>query len=615
MNRDDMIKQLKRADMIKQLRAADSMATPQADVVKDEMPDWLSDSRAVVKNLSNNDDEALKYLQTQHPDAEFKKQGDDIIARKKGEAAFGKLDPSFSPISNPIGTIKDLWNDTKDLGYDAAQGVAEGVGTAAGAFAGLGPGSLPAAMVGGAAGSAVASTAKEALRKHYGLTDEMSGANIATDAALGGLIPGGFHVAGKGLGIAAKKVAPYLYSKATGLSVNALKDIAGGADALSDAEAGNLIKNIRGKISDGVDSAKDRFKQEYTALRGADAHVSIDPVIQRLDNAIAIAKEKRVRTGSNLLGEEERALQAMKDRIFAANDNGQIRTLSKSTSQNVGESAAPKQVQKFDQIRGSYMEDAPVASRGVQYIPEGAEIQHIKGNMGVSDAMDLNQAIKNAYIDYSDNIGGKMGTGNTVSAQEERAAHELSKILGGHIDEATGGALGATNKKYSQAIDDVDYLNRMFKTDTKTEHTLRNLRKGKNRVLKGNIDKLDDVTKKDLQDAINKLEIADYFHTPEDGNYIRSSADSLLGKTPLSKVLQAGGALGGYLTGGGYAGSAFGGLAGRKLGDLVTSPEAVRAITRFAKEKGIKTETAMKAIADNPKLMALIYGATAATNK
>jgi hypothetical protein len=575
-NRQEMIAALRRADMIAKLREQDAAKAAEPDQVMDEMPEWLGTlDRTAVKNATNNDEEAISYLQRQYPDAEFKSQGGEIIARKKGEKEYGRLDPSFSPISNPLGTLKDLGRDVLDIGYDVLQGGAEAAGTAAGALAGLGAGSLPAAVAGGAAGGAAASTLKEALRKKLGMTDEMSGSSIALDAALGGAVPVAFRGAGKALGFGAKKVAPWLYSKATGISTGALDKISRGAGEMSDTEALDVIKGARESVGDYIQNSRKDFSNAFNAIRGSGTKVDVDPVVSKIDSLIKEAESSGGDIG--FLRERVSRLKALKDRVLSS-------------------TATPDKKLTFDPTTGNIDIVQP-------------EFGYIKGKKDISDVMDLKSRTNAEFLDYDNHLNNGFGSGNTISAEERRGAKELVKSLDNAIygNDPAGQQL---KKDFGEAVQAADYLDSKFFTDDKAQFTLRNLRKGKDRVLKGQVSKLPDKVQNKLQDSIERLEIADFFNNPEQGNYIKKQTDNIFGKTPLSKVAQAGGALAGYLSGGGYAGSAIGGLAGRKLGDFLTSPEAVKAITRFARDRGIKTETAMKAIANDPKLMSIIYGST-----
>jgi hypothetical protein len=562
---------------LKQMQAQQMSAMPQ-DEVTDEMPSWLADTdRLKAKNLTNNVGEQVAFLQKQYPDAEVKSQGDKVLLRKQGEQAYGVLDPSFS-----VGKMfsAEGLRDAGDIVGDIGQGVAEGAGAAFGAAGGL-----PGVMAGSAGGSLVASTAKQKLAQALGVKDNFDYGNVAMDTALGGLIPGGLAVAGTGAKVAAKKVAPWLYSKATGLSTDALKAIGSGAGDMSDIETLDLIKGIGERIRGSVDSRRAGLKDEFVQFRGTNAQVDTTSARARLKAAIKEAREKAERSGSRLLDEEAAALGGMDKKIFA-------------------KTGAPAQTVRLDYDPLTFE-----LNKVAEEVPN-----FIDPKQKLSDALDMKQAIKNKYMDYTDDIGGKMGTGNTVSAQEQRAASDVLKSLDQEIFGVSPDGK-ALNSKYKDAIDDVDYLNSRFRTDDKIQNTLRNLRKGRDRVLKGNVEKLDQGTKNSINQANKKLEIHEFFNNPEEGNYIRKGTDTILGKTPLSKALSAAGAFTGYVTGGGYAGSAIGAGAGRVAGDLLTSPEAVKRITKGAKNMGIEMDNLEALIQQNPELLRILYGAGAAATQ
>ncbi len=608
--REEMIRQFKLDDMRSAMKAdslrESRMSSP--DVVNDEMPSWVADTdRLKAKNLTNNEDEQVAFLQRQYPDAEVKSDGSRVLLRKKGESAYGVLDPSFS-----LGKMfsKEGLRDTGDIIGDIGQGVAEGLGAAAGAGAGL-----PGIMAGSAVAAGAASSAKEKLAEMLGVKQADYG-NATVDAAIGGVLPGGFAVAGKGLKLGAKKVLPWAYSKATGLSTDALKTISNMTGDIAPGDPLKFIKEARGAVSDNVDSAKGRFREAYTALRGSGASVDTNPVIGKLDELIEAARAKRMRSNLASLSEEEKALTAMKERLFASASQRQSQGIkvagSKSSSRGTGKWHTDPATGRTTEV----MSETPGVA---EYMDDGINSTNIVGgNQDVSDAMDLRSLIKDNYIEYSDNIGGKIGQGGTpVSIQEERAAHDLVKIMDDQIF-GVDGAGRELNSNYGDLVDKARYLNRKFGTDEKAQHTLRNMRKGKDQVLRGEMAGLDEATQRKLSDVNKRLEIDEYFHEPNanlGGNYIKKGADNILGKSPLSKALAGGGAFAGYMTGGGYAGSAIGAAAGRGLGEILTSPSAVRKITRNAKKLGIKMDNLEQLLTERPELLPLLYGSTTAATQ
>ena len=521
--------------------------------VKDEMPEWLKGSdRAVVKNLANNKEESIKYLQGQYPNAEFTTDGDgEIIARNKGETSYGRLDPSFSPFSNPIGTFKDLGNDITDLGYDAAQVAAEAGGATLGTLAAPGIGTT----VGMGTGAATASTAKEALRKHFGLSDEMDAGSVATDAGIAMALPKILQVAGKGISTGAKKVAPELYARATGLSKELLERIATQGDDIAQGGAvgaNKRLQDLSSNVDDYVKTAKDRFAKEYSAIRGSGSDVHVGDVAKMLDDELVrVQNVAKANPGVNY-DSQLRDIANMRDELFSSN-------------------ASPLK-------------------------------------MNVGDAMDLDNRISDTFIDWGSDVGQGMGTGNTVSAQQERLAKGLREKLRGNISSGSGGAKDAVDSQYKATLKEVDFLRKNFKDPKKAQQTLKALDSGKDVNLVAQYESLSPELKTAISNAKNDMELYRFFEPANKGILTEEGIKELaIGKTPLEKLLQAGGAtVGGFM--GGLPGAAAGGAGGRLAAKTVTNPKAVKAIAKKGMKVGEKLTDIEKAIQNNPGLMNLLYG-------
>lgn len=546
--------------MLKAKQAQLLNAPKASDDVTDAMPEWFNaDDRTVVKNLANNDEESLNYLQRQYPDAEFKKGVDgEIIARKRGETSYNKLDPSFSPISNPMGTIKDLWNDTKDLAYDAVQMGAETGGAAVGTALAPGMGTF----AGAGAGAGTASALKEALRKKYGLTDEFSLKNVGTDAAIGAILPKALQVGGKGLKMAATKAAPNLYAKATGLTTGALKRIADKGDDIAkwnEKDALKSIEGLQGNIDNWVSGKKGEFAQKYKQIRGGSEEVSLAGIKQELDQAINVADEQFNRTG----------LAAFKD---------QADQLKRMRSEVIGDAA--------------------------------------KDTVGIADAMDLDQRLSNDWIDYADDIGQGVGQGRSVSQEQQKLAKALREKLRGDINQSSYGSLQNTADEYTNFVEQINFLRKNFKDPKKIQGTLEGLNKGKDINLLGSFQNLDPRLIESIEQAKGDIDLYRYFK-PMNNSILTEEAlkDLTVGKTPIEKLLTALGTGAGYVSGG-AVGGVVGAGAGRVAGKAIASPRSVKAIAKAGKKAGQKMESLEKLLKDNPNLQNLLYGTTyAGSNK
>lgn len=549
--RQELIESIRKKQLISSIQSKQSAAKA-PDVVNDSMPEWLNENdRSVVKNLANNDEESISYLQKQYPDAEFKRgSGGEVIARKRGEAAYGKLDPSFSPLSNPIGTAKDLWNDTKDLAYDATQMGAEAGGAAIGTAVAPGAGT----MAGAGLGAGAASTLKEALRKKYGLTDEMSLQSIGTDAALGAFLPKALQMGGRGVKAAATKVAPSIYAKATGLTTGALKRIAEKGDDIAGWSEKDALKSIHGlqdNIDNWVGSKKGEFAEKYKQIRGGSGDVSLIGAKQELDDALKVASEQYQRTG----------VQAFKD---------QADQIQRMRSEILGDTASD--------------------------------------TVGIADAMDLDQRISNDWIDYADDVGQGVGQGRTVSQQQQKLAEQLRKRLRGDINTSSYGSLQNTADEYTPFVEQVNFLRKNFKDPKKIQGTLESLNKGKDINLLGSFQDLDPKLISSIEQAKGDIDLYRYFK-PMNTSMLTEEGlkDLAVGKTPIEKLLTAIGTGTGYVTGGAVGGVA-GGTAGRVVGKAIASPRSVKAVAKAGKKAGEKMANLEKLLQDNPALLQMLYG-------
>lgn len=551
--REEMIRELTRRDMISQLQARDAKKKEEPDTINDAMPEWLQDGdRSVVKNLSNNNDEAISYLQKQYPDAEFKANGDDIIARKKGETAYGKLDPSGLE-----------WNDIKDLGYDALQGVSEGVGAVMGA-----PGGIAGVMAGSAGGAGAANFLKQKLRQHYGLQDEFSVGDSIGDMAIGAAVPGVFHGAGKALKYGAQKTAPWAYSKLTGKSVPLLKRLAKSGDDIASRSSDEALAGIEALgegFGDDIAKRQADIGAKYAALEKAGGSVDVKPIVKAVDDHIA-----------------------------------ELRRLS---AENPSSGAFKSQLDDAIKFRTSEI-------GRVGYKPK---------KMKLEASQKLRNLLNDKYLPaYKEDVGQMVGKG--VSGTEEKLANMVRAKLREQGDIATNGVLGNVNGEYSALNEMADFGRDYLGSPKKTLSTLKKIGEGADDELLGRLQRLPQELQDKLLDARSEKEVFDYLkgvnkkHLVTSENMGSQLADSVGGKSPVEKILGAAGLAGGYVTGGPVMGVA-GGALGRGIGKLLASPKSALRITKAARAMGITTEELAAKMEKSPWLMQSILGATYAGAK
>lgn len=555
------------------MKQAELLSAPKPqDEVTDAMPEWLQSSdRAVVKNLSNNDEETLKYLSGKYPDAEFKKGADgEIIARKSGEKTYGKLDPSFSPFSNPIGTLKDLGNDITDIGYDAAQGVSEAVGAGAGALGGGLAGAAtgnPAAVAAGLAyggyagagtGAGAASTAKELLRKKFGLTDEISGKNIATDAALGALIPAGIDAAGVGIKNLVTKAIPKGYGYAVGRTPEQLKRLADQGDNLASKSSDEALQSIEG-LADNFGKAVKTEKKRVGSMYKTSGDMNVTPVVDKIDAYIADLQ--------NLVNQNPTA-GAFKEKLQNA---------LAWREKNIGKGVYPKK-------------------------------------MNIESGMRLRGELADQYLPtFKEDAGQWVGKG--VSAADEDLTNIARRGLKEQANLATGGQIAGADSEFIKLSDIADFGRDYLGSPKKTLATLKKLAEGADDELLGRFQRLPENIQKMVMDGKQDKELFDYLkginkkRVITDQNLGSEALQKVVGQTPVEKAGAFLGGLGGYLSGTGYAGSVGGALAGRGAGKVIANPKNVLRVAKTGKRVGKGMAGLEKLIQDNPELKYILYGA------
>jgi hypothetical protein len=145
-----------------------------------DIPWW---QRALVKNIGGSTQEQVAYLQEKNPDLEVTDIDNEVVARKRGEKDWKKLDPTGAT------SIGEAIQDVTDVGYDVLAGAGSTLGAAkAGILGGagtLGIGAIPAAMAGGAATSAGLEALRQKLGQAAGVAKETNIKDIVLSGALG----------------------------------------------------------------------------------------------------------------------------------------------------------------------------------------------------------------------------------------------------------------------------------------------------------------------------------------------------------------------------------------------------------------------------------------------
>jgi hypothetical protein len=159
------------------------------EIVDEEHPGFTFGDRFTVKNLSNDQGSAVRYLQKQHPDLEVKAGNDgQILARGKGEKSYRVLDPSGFDLQ-----------DITDLLGDAVQGGLSGLATVGGGIVG----NLPGAVAAGGASNAGLDYLKQKIGQALGVNDDVKGSSVAL-AGVGGAVAPALLGSGAAAGAASR---------------------------------------------------------------------------------------------------------------------------------------------------------------------------------------------------------------------------------------------------------------------------------------------------------------------------------------------------------------------------------------------------------------------------
>lgn len=264
-----------RIKKIRQSRAKSETASSFAseDNILDEGSDIGFWDRFKLKNFGGSLDDQLNYLRndSDYADYDIKTYDGEIVAKKKNEEKYKKLDPSSWSLPELFYDATDL---VSDAGSMAADALGASLGASAGAVGGFGVGAVPGAMAGAAAGSAGAEFLKQTLGKALGVQGDYDVGNMAM-AGFFGAAPVGLFGTGLGKNFINKTLstedAARNYLKKKNLNIYNEVDEAGNLtnklsqgswDAAKNSlenSQGGLLSNISDKVVSfvtGVDDAE-----------------------------------------------------------------------------------------------------------------------------------------------------------------------------------------------------------------------------------------------------------------------------------------------------------------------------------------------------------------------
>ena len=624
---------------IEEMRAALSGGSPQATqelpVVLNEASDIPWQDRAMVKNFGGSEQDQIQYLQERNPDLEVSSYEGDIVARKRGEKNWKKLDPTG--FTNP----SELARDLLDVGYDVTAGAATSALTAAATLPAAvstgGIGAIPTAMATSAATGAGAEYIRQKLGQQFGTARDtdlgMVGLTGALSGLTGGLLGGGVSgkqiakaaakpgVAGKilertGLGYVAKGAAPteiqqelvkeYLTEAQKGIVQKAgskALSVVSGAAPKETLE--NAIKDVDQTIvSDLIESGLElNPNKAYTNQEIAVAlekqgglegfgGVAADTVFSAIEN-----KQRELSNAytSALEGADKKFdITSLKDgleQLIEKTKGSQIPAVRQQA--NAARELANKYFTKQKPIIGKVFNEAgePISKKrlssykGPLFNEAGDLIERKSLRAGKKDlvsateAMEINNALS-AFMDYTKSpiaLSNKSAEDkmlrNLIGDAKERLQTQIYSAID-DVSESVGDE--GLKAAYKQNRDFLRNVAKYFVTPEKSVKTLESINNPSMRILK---ERLADFDAKNQTNVLKLAELADvakYFGDPS------LEAISSGGATSTGKVLRASELLGSAA----YAGGLMTGVAGvapaavqagKGLGAVLASPAAVAA--------------------------------------
>jgi len=537
------------------------------EITQEMLPEFTTGDRLTVKNFSNNTDDAIAYLQKQHPELEIKQNNGEIIARKPGDKAYKTLDPNTGFFSS------DFLSDVGDVAYDVVSGVPVQAATALGGALGFASpipgGTLAGASLAGSAANAGNEYLRQGIGQMLGVNknidtgalktagivgaaspllmgvDKVPGANLlakipGVSKLAGATAKEGFEEAGRGLlnrgGVGA-------LSLANGQSKENIREGFKRLDAIKQfEEAGvtDFVDDAHDGIKTAIDSAKNETGAEIgNIIESTGARIDLNDVKDKFKTVIDKYQESADKMGSDAFKEKVTNMKGTYDRLFGADvipdtNAAYLNRPVKETTVN-----------------------AKLALQLQQELAEVAEFN--KTNNGLLSR-----------------LFGK----STSDKELGNAAGDAYKVLGSKLSKAVEDAGEATGnlaelrKKYSDYIRLQKDLAPKFSSPEKTYNTLRTLG-GKNKQyfyekLKG----MDERLGTNVVDKAKELEVFSlYSKAPADA--ISSGGVTSTSRTaPLAIAM---GTLGYGL--GGFPGGAIGTFLGAKM----ASPAATRMGFEIAK--------------------------------
>jgi hypothetical protein len=597
-------------------RAAASKKGPEEPEILNEAAGLAGRTR--VKMFGSSDPvEQADYLRSlpENKDFEISDSGGEVIARKKGEKAWKKLDPTG--VTGP----KEALEDVLDIGYEAVSGPLTAAAGAAGAIPGgilgFGAGGIGTAALASGAASAGLEAIRQGIGKYVvGSKKEVSPLDVGVSGLLGGATTG---ILGSGLGKKALDKAienPQVVNKAISwvsknipvdLEEPVKKEIA--RAALTDAQKGlisrklglsaaskmvDIDKNVLEKAPQQLpQKLVDYFADRGVLQKGRDyTYLELNDALE--EGGMSVVATSSIKNVSDAVNNWKSDLQ---DEIGRG-----IRLSTKKVDSNKYlkplEDFIEEKERKFAETgRGLYKKEADEAraaldvfskkpeAGGVPFfdletgmiVPERRALLRSgkSSEVSIGDLYDLKNALTDE-IAYSKNGQFTVRNQPITSTKVKGLLEKANKAMGDDIDDAFAAlekeGLKGVRQKYGELIRVQNILAPRFRTEEAALRTVENYDAQKNRIVRDAINRIP-------EEYTNGMNLSDLVDVAAINKAFGGKQQSLL----RAGIGAGAGSQLGYWLGlmSGVPGLAnLGGAAGFAIGGLATSPSAVKGALR-----------------------------------
>lgn len=472
----------------------DGMALKQARVVEEMHPDLTMTDRMAVKNLSDEGSpEALKWLQSRHPDMNFIQRDGRIFAKKKGEDAYRPLDPDTGFFS------KDFLKDVTDIGYDTLRGIPEAAATIAGGSVG----GLPGAMVAGGISGAGTEALKQALAKQIGLADSYNLRDIGMSAGFSGGLPVAGTVAKGMYRFGKNSVFPPVMSFLSGVPKEVIKTTMNRLPELDALERGSLFEfsqaakdRIVDKLFGGIGKSGSQLESAY---QNSQSKVPLNQTAEHLETVLTKLKEIYSKLPTDQIKSEIEAIESLINQNF--------KTSPKQVNAKV---FTP--VTSPDEVK--HVWDPETNSRYIETIPGNTQVvmtnksftlppQPLK-DVDPWTAWQLQRRVskmaEHAKLPPTPQMVSPRYSDDTIRALDQTHAD-----LGTALDKATNGVSSSKKENLTELYDLKENLQPYFGTPKQTYRTLTNLDTKSNVMLSELLEKAKRLTGVDVKPEADLL--------------------------------------------------------------------------------------------------------------